>query len=48
VVLRVLRTVVLLAVAVVALWFAGKAIFHVGGEAPGTGEGDPVKVVTTP
>jgi hypothetical protein len=45
---RILRTVVLLAVVVVALWFAGKAIFHVGDEAPGTGEGDPVKLVTTP
>ena len=45
---QVLRTVLLLAVVVVALWFAGKAIFHVGDKAPEKGKGVPIEVVTTP
>ena len=46
--LRILRDVLLLAIVVVALWFAGKAIFHIGDDAPGKGKGEPVEFVTTP
>jgi hypothetical protein len=45
---QIIRSVLLLAVVVVALWFAGKAIFHIGDEAPGKGKGEPVEVVPTP
>jgi hypothetical protein len=43
------RNIVLIVLAaVVVLWIVGYTLFNVGGSEPGSGEGDPVKVVTTP
>jgi hypothetical protein len=41
---RILRTVVIVAVAAVVLWYAGRAIFHTGGQEPGSGEGEIVQL----
>lgn len=45
---RVLLIVLAVAFGVVGLYFAGQALFESEGTSPGSGEGEPVTVVTTP
>jgi hypothetical protein len=45
---RVLLIALVVAFGLVGLYFAGQTLFESEGRAPGSGEGEPVTVVTTP